>query len=1129
MNIPATAIESKPRLLPSEDYYFLRRKGIEFIEAMGSRWWTDYNTHDPGITILEALCYAITDLGYRTSWDIKDILAEPHGISPDPRRQAFFTAREILTINPLTVNDFRKVLIDQQGVRNAWLVCKDCACEVHLYGDCRESRLVYAPPAEQKEVVKVTPLGTYDVLLELERHAELGDLNDRKVLHTFSIRLSDGALEKVTMELRFPGWNEALAGPFYHRDAAGHIVFNFPPAQVNSAAMVRFSRNKDADTYILTQDELRQGWSGVFYTTLQVGFPTTPPGPVQLENISLRLFAPDNVRRELLPVRLQQELEALTGDGAIVRRYFRKMEAVARTVDTAKQELHKVRNLCEDFCCTSQVCVEDVAVCADIEVKPDADIERVLAQVLFAIEQYFNPPIRFFSLQELLDEGEPVDRIFEGPQLNHGFIKTDDLEASQLKTQLRTSDIINLLMDIEGVVAVKSLLLTKYDQEGLPVLGVSDHGNLKQMSARWTLAVSNRCQPRLYLENSKFLFFKNDLPFKPRMEEMVDTLQQLRGEAERLKIRNAEQDLAVPQGEYRSPEDYYPVQYSFPLTYGIGYDGLPEHASPQRRGQARQLKAYLLFFEQLLANSLAQLAHSGDLFALDPAIDKTYYVRDLRQEALIRGVTDIVDVRLTPTEQQRLAESEPEYLDRRNRFLDHLLGRFSESFADYALALYSYVDQKPLAQTQLIQNKINFLLDYPVISHDRARAINYLEPSSLVNHSGLRKRIARLLGFDTSFEEKIIVVEHILLRPKFPGDALMQVCLDKDCTTCGEEDPYSFQMTIVMPGWAAPFDTNLDLRRFADRTIRLETPAHILVKICWVGNRGDRIEACEPVVGSLAELLMEKGITGSGLPPDCADAGSCADWIYQSYHKSFNQWVSRNPGMVQKKKPAATVEAALRLEFAKIDLSQQAPASCNTDLAVLRPDLENLMAVHFTDLVVTGFQYDKFRYAWEKWLDENQKFDWCERHIRAQVEAVVAKAGRQAGPDISLRISPSDCACQLLETFGTAFYAHIRTRVENPILSWSPAREIGVIFRSTFPNQRIQCGGTVITGALYAEMRILFVRLFRNFFPVTTRLLDLLHLLSQLNSIYPKATLHDCDDGSDLNPVRLGSTALGGT
>ena len=87
MNKIPDSLAKQPVLKPAEDYYRLRREGIGFIEKMGSVLWTDYNTHDPGITILEALCYAITDLAYRTGWDIKDILA-PAAPSTGTRRSA---------------------------------------------------------------------------------------------------------------------------------------------------------------------------------------------------------------------------------------------------------------------------------------------------------------------------------------------------------------------------------------------------------------------------------------------------------------------------------------------------------------------------------------------------------------------------------------------------------------------------------------------------------------------------------------------------------------------------------------------------------------------------------------------------------------------------------------------------------------------------------------------------------------------------------------------------------------------------------------------------------------------------------------------------------------------------------
>ncbi len=57
------------------DFSFLRQKGLEYIEHLSHYLWTDYNTHDPGITILEMLAYAITELGARIEMPMENILA----------------------------------------------------------------------------------------------------------------------------------------------------------------------------------------------------------------------------------------------------------------------------------------------------------------------------------------------------------------------------------------------------------------------------------------------------------------------------------------------------------------------------------------------------------------------------------------------------------------------------------------------------------------------------------------------------------------------------------------------------------------------------------------------------------------------------------------------------------------------------------------------------------------------------------------------------------------------------------------------------------------------------------------------------------------------------------------------
>jgi hypothetical protein len=113
-------LDKKNPLLPSEDYAALRKKGLEGIEKLGHEIWTDYNNSDPGITILEAVCYAITDLAYRTGFEIKDLLA-PEQLTEDTWNEIFYTAREILHNAPLTINDYRKMMIDVKGIRNAWI------------------------------------------------------------------------------------------------------------------------------------------------------------------------------------------------------------------------------------------------------------------------------------------------------------------------------------------------------------------------------------------------------------------------------------------------------------------------------------------------------------------------------------------------------------------------------------------------------------------------------------------------------------------------------------------------------------------------------------------------------------------------------------------------------------------------------------------------------------------------------------------------------------------------------------------------------------------------------------------------------------------------------------------------
>lgn len=104
-------IERKAEIPKSGDYQFLYEQGLEWISRYSGDLWNNYNLGDPGITILQNLCYALTELGYKTNLPIQDILTKEDGqINYEDR---FVKPQNILPTNPVTLIDFKKKLIDE--------------------------------------------------------------------------------------------------------------------------------------------------------------------------------------------------------------------------------------------------------------------------------------------------------------------------------------------------------------------------------------------------------------------------------------------------------------------------------------------------------------------------------------------------------------------------------------------------------------------------------------------------------------------------------------------------------------------------------------------------------------------------------------------------------------------------------------------------------------------------------------------------------------------------------------------------------------------------------------------------------------------------------------------------------
>lgn len=849
-------ISNVPEIDPALDQQRLYAIGLEHIRNLSSRVWTDHNIHDPGITTLELLCYALTDLAYRAQLPIEDLLAVPTGNVENMARQ-FFTPRQILPNRPLTTNDYRKLLIDIIGVKNAWIM----PAKKQYFADTIHNELLFDDPRlgnpAQKGIREVHIRGLYRVLLELD---------------------------------------ETITG---------------------------------------TPEEK----------------------------------TPETIMAEAMRV------------------------------------LQENRNLCEDFIGVELVEDQYYTLCAELELTPDADQNKVAASIQFEIERYLTPPVLNSNLADMLERTHEdgsaysIAEIFEGPPLKHGFIDDDELNKAGLRTEIRLSDIISIIMDLEGVRAVRDIVFN-------PLTPGNDPDNKAVAPAnKWIIPVPPGKCPRLSDQQGRLVCYKRDIPINLEKDKFLDELNQLNDALETKLNKENKEDIAVPLGRFRDTGSYQSFQQHFPVLYGLSDQGLPTNSDDQRKALAMQLKGYLLFFDQVMANFLAQLSNVREMFSLEQHTSRTYFSQTVKSFPDFQRIyaEGLADMDLT---------EDKDSVTRRNRFLDHLLSRFAENFHHYVSIMHSVSSDSAGSAIAL---KYAFLKDYPALGAERALAYNHTLKTedalwNSFNVSGLERRLARLLGiwnfsrrtlstvphdfypeidhtpgdefrfrikhvvtgkillsssmhyvtaaaanaemveainlaktrenyqsktthdgkhyfniintrqeivarrieyFNTQEEmnaaidtlmnlmsmyqldngEGMYLIENILLRPRDRDDPFMPVCVDPNCSDCADDDPYSYRLHFVLPAYVGRFQS-MDFRRFVEETIRAETPAHILPKVCWVSaddmaivesayrdwislaagadttNRKDKLEALIQALSTVKNVYPSQPLRDCGSDPN---------------------------------------------------------------------------------------------------------------------------------------------------------------------------------------------------------------------------------------------------------------------
>ena len=723
------------------DYWALRDYGLDYIRKVASRNWTDLSVHDPGVTILEALTLAVSDLSYRSSASMADLLTRKGGRQVS-LEGTMFPADVILANAPTTAEDYRKIMLENiPGIRNIWFV--------------PVTRTVKVPRIPKRLAPGTVDVrGGYKVIVELENLSS-SIFNNERILSVIG-RLSDGS-------------------------RANH----------------------------LRSDNYRELYSQAIQ----------------------RLFL-------------------------------------------------EHRNLCETIQEITFLNQVEVGLCAEIEIDSGIDMRSLLQEIYDRMYDYISPTIPFHTVEELLSRGREAQDIFDVRPPRLGYIDREELASFDKRKALYVSDVIAFLMDIPGIRSVHRIHFLVGDVPGGEHVDMDEHGRTLSMSPDAGVSfslVSDFMRSGAKLKKGAFVnsivFNINGLTFLPPSPDRMTGMSVTPRKDERVPLQGFRTSMPVPKGLYRATDRYFSFQNLLPETYRMGVDSLPESASTLRKAERMQLKAYLTFFDQLLADYLAQLDHFQDLLSVksgDSGSNDTYFHGKLTDD----DITDVSKVLIGYPDYVVPQDDPDDNLRRKNEVLDHLLTRFSESFAEYASLEFirnRASDRSVLRET--VEDKKRFLGDYPRISSLRSCGLDWSGEDQV---TGVERRIMRRLGIDDpdsrgrlseKNELSLYMIEHSLLAPWSTEDGFLELAVGE-----GEkellQDPYTFRVTAVLPAWT-DLAANLDFRKYAEKIIREETPAHIFVKVCWISR--EAMAAFEDAYAVWREVMKD------GLLP-FADGLARSDW-----------------------------------------------------------------------------------------------------------------------------------------------------------------------------------------------------------------------------------------------------------
>ena len=406
--------------------------------------------------------------------------------------------------------------------------------------------------------------------------------------------------------------------------------------------------------------------------------------------------------------------------------------------------LSQHRNLCRDV---DEVCIvrsEPYTLSGEIEIDDSRPAAEIYADIYFHCAKAVSSGGQIMRFEEALNQGMSWEDLLCGPLTTHGYIK--DSHFDNANYEIDVVKLITLVRHVPGVTQVKSLCLLDEDGKQVSQISLSQSGDVcpvlafpgNEAALQALRLVRGKGAGQLAAPRQDAVQFREQVTLYLRKLEFEHN-------AFRNNIGNLQRLIKLPAGQYREVAEYSSVGEHTPAIYGINHYGVPRSDPPQVHARARQLKAYLYPFEQLMANYLASLQGIKQLYSIDNALDKTYFAQFLG-DAQVPNLEVLYVDNAGPAQVDAVLRGQDAYADRRNRVLDSLLAIYGEVFPADALRRYDVYHGEDI-ELHLIDCKIRLLNQLCLLSANRGNAMDVQEGYwQGYNYASIQHRVQLLSG-----------------------------------------------------------------------------------------------------------------------------------------------------------------------------------------------------------------------------------------------------------------------------------------------------------------------------------------------------------------------------------------------